>query len=333
MIALGTGRTPIGLDLGTRMIRAAQLDRSGKPLATARLLRNHPGDAHGPEDFMRLRGVLYRSGFRGRELIIAAPKSIIQRTSIDLPPRESGAPLEEIARSELARQTHLDPASFEFDWWDAPQPPKHGSSIRAITVSCGHDNANALLDAVEQAGLIPLALLSPSAASAAAAPPPEPGALVGSLDLGWSDATLVVRTATKIVFERRLSGCGLSRAFNAVVGKHKIDPGRLARIAVRDRQDGFPPPPAVIELHEHYLHNVRDEVRSSIDYLRNCEGSHEPALLTVLGGGAGIPGVADAIAQASEIAARLAPGLHGPEMAAALALAAPRGRYTIGEAA
>lgn len=324
---------PIGLDLGSRFLHAAQANRRGEIIATASVRRKDPGEPYGPDDFERLCGALYRRGFRGREVVVTAPKPIVQRASIDLPPRDSGAPLAEIARSELSRQTHQDPASFEFAWWDAPQPPRHGTSTRAITVSCDHAKANALLDTIEHSGLVPLAMLCPSAATAAATPPPDPGALAGALDLGWSESTFVVRTTDEIVFERQLSGCEVSSIIRGVSGKHRVDPARLMRGIERDGQEGASPLAAATELSEQIRLHVRDEMRSSIEYLRNCEGTHEPVFIAVLGGGARTPGIAEAISQATEIAACVVPCPGGPELAAAHALAAPRSCYTIGEAA
>lgn len=320
--------SPIGLDLGNRVIRAVQLDRAGEVLASARLLRNKPGEPVGAEDVRRMQGVLYRSGFRGQEVVIAAPKSIIQRTTIDLPPRSSGAPLDQIARSELARQAHLDPDSFEFVWWDAPQPPRHGSAVRAITISCEHEKSGALLDCFEHAGFTPLALLCPSAVIAATIPDPGGDALAAVLDLGWSDATFVVRSRTRIIFERQLSGCGLARSVRAIARKRRIDPDALGREIEQNTAS-----PLMRQLIEHYTHDVADEIRSSVEYLRNCEGVFEPSMISLIGGGAAVPGIAETVARAADIAACAAQGPLGPAASVALALAAPKARFTIGEAA
>ena len=327
---IGSSRTPIGLDLGSRFIHAAQADRSGTVFATAAVRRVNPDEAYTEEDFERLCGVLYRRGFRGREVVVTAPKSIIQRSTLDLPPRESGAPLDEIARGELARQTHQDPGVFEFTWWDAPQPPRHGATVRAIAISCGHEQAGALLDAMEGCGLKPVALLSPSTAAAVAVRPPEPGALSGVLDLGWSEAVFVVRDEADIVFERRLNGCEICRLVRVIAGKHRIDQGVFAR----ELESGVRPahPRAIEDFCEQFRHAVRDEMRSSVDYLRTCDATSEPVLITVLGGGALVAGVTDEVARATEVPSCPPAGI-GPDLAAAAALATPRARYRIGEAA
>lgn len=330
---IGTPRTPIGLDLGSRFIHAAQADGSGSVFATAKVRRVKPGEPYAAEDFERLCGVLYRRGFRGREVIVTAPKSITQRSTIDLPPRESGAPLDEIARGELARQTHQDPGVFEFVWWDAPQPPRHGAAVRAIAICCAHEQAGALLDDIERSGLKPTALLSPSTAAGVSVAPPRPGALSGVLDLGWSEAVFVVRGGADIVFERRLNGCEISRLVRVVAGKHRIDQGVFAREIESDTKPAHPR--AVEDFYEQFRHAVRDEMCSSVDYLRTCGSDFEPVAITILGGGALVPGISEEVARATEIPA-CPPGVAGgvgPDLAAAAALATPRQRYRIGEAA
>ena len=322
-------RPPIGLDLGTRFIHAAQADRAGKIIATATMRRLAHDEPHSAEDFDRLCGALYRRGFRGREVIVTAPKSIVQRSTIELPPKESGAPLDEIARGELARQTQQAPSAFEFTWWDAPQPPRHGAAVRAIALSSAHEQASALLDAIEQSGLKPVALFTPSTAAAVAVSPPAPGSLAGVLDLGWSEAVFVLRSPSEITFERRLNGCEISRLVRTISGKHHIDPGRL----IREIEAGTPRRDAVEDFCEHYRHAVRDEMRSSIDYLRTCDGRHVPMMITVLGGGALVPGIIDEVSKATEIPACPPPAGAGPALAVAAALATPRGRFRIGEAA
>jgi Tfp pilus assembly PilM family ATPase len=311
-------------------MRAAQLGRDGRPLATAHVRRAAPGEPYEPADFERLRGVLYRRGFRGRELFLAAPKSIVQRTTLDLPPRSSGAPLDEIARSELARQTHARPGSFELAWWDSPQPPRAGSSTRAITLSCPHETASGLLDALDGLGLHARAMISPSTAFALAAPPPPPGSTRGVLDLGWTDATLVVLTPETIIFERQLGGCGLADVIARTAGRRRIDPARLALLA---EQPGEATPKPVHELLEIYIQHLTEEMRSSIDYLRGCEGSPDPASITLLGGGAAFPGLARAVADATGVSTRAAECDQGPSFAAAVGLAHARHRCVLEEAA
>lgn len=325
--------TPIGLDLGALTIRAAQRELTGGVLAVASIRREKPDTTYSPRDFERLQGVLYRRGFRGRDLVIAAPKSIIQRTSIELPPKQSGAPIEQIARSELARQTHEQPNAFEFAWWNAPQPPRHGAATRAIAVSIPHAKADALLDGAESIGLNPRALFSPSTAIAAAVPPPEPGSTSGVLDLGWSDATLVVLNSSEIIFERQLGGCGLADITRETAKKRNLDPARLCRLIEQAGVPGAEPGPIVADIIETYSEVLCAEMSSSVDYLRGCEGSPDPVSISLLGGGAALPGIAEHISQAAEVATHVAPCPHGPATATALGLASMRGRFTIEEAA
>lgn len=326
---------PIAVDLGACAIHAAQLDTRGRPLAWVRIRRPVPDAPYTGEDFRRLHGVLYRRGFRGRRVVLTAPKSIVQRTAIELPPRSSGAPLDQIARSELARQLRIEPDAFEFAWWDAPQPPRHGSTTRAITVTVTHRGADEILDHLERLELTPVALLCPGTAIAAAAEPVRPDACAAGLDLGWSDGTLVVRNGDRVIFERQLAGCGLAAAIKGAGTRRGIRLERLVRaLEAPASEDPRPVHPVIGELLESYLHDLREEMRSSIDYLRGCEGSCEPESITLVGGGAHLPGVGEAIELATQIPTHAnGSGAIPPAMRVALALAGVASRCALEEAA
>lgn len=328
---------PIAVDLGACAIHAAQLDARGRPLAGVRIRRPVPDAPYTEADFRRLHGVLYRRGFRGRRVVLTAPKSIVQRTAIELPPRSSGAPLDQIARSELARQLRIEPGGFEFAWWDAPQPPRHGSTTRAITITITHRGADEILDQLDGLDLIPVAMLCPGTGIAAAAEPIRPDACAAGLDLGWSDGTLIVRKGDQVIFERQLAGCGLAAMIKGASTRRGIRPERLARALESPPGEGSRPlHPVVTELLESYLHDLREEMRSSIDYLRGCEGSCEPESITLVGGGAGLPGVGEAVEHATQIPTRA--GAEGseafaPSMRVALALAGFAARLKLEQAA
>ena len=138
--------SPIGIDLGTHSVKAVQLDSIGRTYASAHIQRANPGAPYGPDDITRLRGVLYRSGFRGSRVVLGAPKQMIQRLTIDLPPLASGAPIEQIAQSDLSRQRSLAPGTFEFRWHESPQPPRHASGARAGTQTPTHHAQHTRLD-------------------------------------------------------------------------------------------------------------------------------------------------------------------------------------------
>jgi len=321
MILGHTTHPPIGLDPGGATIHAAQTDRSGAVVAAAAIPRAAPDTPCTADEFAHLQGVLYRQGFRGSRVHLAAPKQIVSRTTLDLPPRDSGAPIDEIARGEIARQTKADPRSFEFAWWDAPQPPRHGASIRAITVTCHHETASALIGAVEQAGFRVEGLFSPSTAAAAVLTPPPPGATAAAVDLGWTDATLILTGHDSIVFERQLTGCGLSACLIPTAKALGIEPAELSRALAHARAEHHAAPEILRRALERYTNDVSAEVRSTVDYVRGCANATAPDSLCLVGGGAAVPGITEAIANAAGIPVTAYPGPSGPALATAVGLA------------
>lgn len=330
MRLLPRASTPIGLDLGAHTIRAVQTDQSGGVVTSAAVTRPDPALPISVEEIEHFRGVLYRQGFIGRTVFAAVPKSALMRTTIELPPKDSGAPIAEIARSEIARQAKADPSSFEFALWDAPQPPRHGGSSRAIGVGCPHEDASALIASIESTNLTVAGLFTPSTALAASLPPPKPGATIAAVDIGWSDATFILIGHGSIVFERQLGGCGIG-VFVAKLAKSRgLDPARLSA-ALRKSDGKQGDHPAVREITERMTEAVASELRSSVDYLRGCDGVEPPERIILAGGGAAVPGLPEAVSDAAGV--RVRAHQDGPTNAAATGLARMPRACAIREAA
>src|SRR5205823_4093664 len=111
--------TPIGIDAGGRSIAAVQLDWSGgagPAITAASIIARQPATPESPlstTETAALEEVLYRQGFTGRDVVVGIPDHALLTEVLELPPRSSGAPLEQLARMEIARTHKRDPASFE----------------------------------------------------------------------------------------------------------------------------------------------------------------------------------------------------------------------------
>ena len=133
MIRVGRSRTAIGIDVGSRSIKIAQLFVSGdKPqIASLSMLpRAKVAEQIGPEDILTMKHVLRRQGFHGNEVVLAAPEDDLLRGVIDVPPQLSGAPVAQIARMELSRIHNVVPDSFEMVCWDPADPGKSKSTTQ-----------------------------------------------------------------------------------------------------------------------------------------------------------------------------------------------------------
>ena len=166
-------RTPIGIDVGARYVKAVQLSRSiqaPRIEAAARFPRLSPaGDLDGQE-VRHVCEVLRRQGFRRNQAVLAVPDEKLLTASMELPPRSSGAPVGEIARSELARIHGCDGESLEVSHWDLPSPAR-SSATHVMAVACPHDQADAYLDILAGHGLDVVGLDFPAHAIAQAISP------------------------------------------------------------------------------------------------------------------------------------------------------------------
>lgn len=201
--------SPIGIDVGSRWIHAAQLARAGDDWrlhATARIPRIP--DASLDAEAERLASILERRGFLGDAAVLAAPPGMLLTSVLELPPRTSGAPVAQLAAAELGRMHKCDPGAMEVALWEVPAANRAASGCEYMVAACAHEASDALLDAFENAGLevraldlLQLALLR--ACASGIRPPPAMDAL---LHLGWDRCSLMIVTDGVIAYERALEG-------------------------------------------------------------------------------------------------------------------------------
>jgi Tfp pilus assembly PilM family ATPase len=207
---LTSTRTPIGLDIGRRFIKAAQL--RGNELLAAACIRRTGGDCMpGPGEIRPLADALRARPFQGRAVVVAMPHDKLLTSIVELPPRASGAPIEQLARSELARIHHKNAHGLEMAHWELPVSANASSRTMVMVTACVRDDADGLLDALEAEGLEVLTLAFPAAAALCACQAlieaEESGAV---LDVGWQASRLILQHKGLIVYERSLEKCGLS---------------------------------------------------------------------------------------------------------------------------
>lgn len=303
-MVLGAG--PIGLDIGSRMIRAVQMDASGATVhACVTLPRAAGANAELREDeAVRLSGVLRRRGFAGGRVITAVPSSRLLSAVLDLPPRSSGAPLTEIARGEIARLNKVDPGALELAMWDLPQGPRSrpGDPQPAMVVACTTADAEATLAPLDAAGLETVGLDAPAAALARGVTGNSGARWSGLLDLGASAATFMIFGGGQPLFERRVADAGLTRMHAELAGSVGSDAEAASRLlsmlggeggdeALSDARD------AARRVIRGFASTVVAELRTTLAYVahRDPEVALERVMLT--GGGSGLPGLPEELSR------------------------------------
>ena len=98
---------PLGVDIGPDRVVAAQVAlREGRPeLVAAASAEAGSGQAEALE---RVLCAVERQGGNVRQAIVAAPSDEVVSLALELPPKESGAPISKIAAGELARAHGCD---------------------------------------------------------------------------------------------------------------------------------------------------------------------------------------------------------------------------------
>ncbi len=302
-----TRYSPIGVDLGTRHAKAVQhvRGRSGawSPHAAVCVPRGE-GLSVGDE-FRRLAGILARHKFQGVDVVLGAPSDGLLRSFVELPSRASGAPLEQIALQELAREHKRDPESLELGWWEVPRPARGGEGLHAIAAALPREVGAGLVGACEEAGLRAVAIDSPGWALARAASGPEPlvpGEMHLLLDVGWSGCSLVMMHAGVIVYERRLPATGLGGLTTRLASRWETDQDTAERWL---REPGAAPDREQDSALAELAASIGAEVAASITFASHRYPGTAPKESLIFGGASGWPGFPEAIAREITVPVRV----------------------------
>ncbi len=312
------GRTPIGIDIGARYIKAAQLKRSARGWtiqAAASLPRQAPEAPIDVAEAKRLSAALDRQGFVGKDAVVAMPAEQLMTGMLDLPPAGSGAPLDQIARMELARMQGWDPKAFELVYWLLPPSPQTKGQTQVLAAGCTHNDANAVLDVLESAGLHVHALDTHVCALVRAYAPLLVGStgVVGVMDVGWKCCRLVALHQGVVIYERSLAEAGIARLSQTLSEQLGLTPAELevlfAQVGMEASPDGpeddddpFEKVRGAVASH---FERMLDEIRAPLFYAMQQYPGTSVERLLLAGGGASIPGLAQRLASMLELETRV----------------------------
>lgn len=221
--AASSGAGPIGLDIGSRLVKAVQLARGANGAWTTRALSVFPratnnGGKLDVNEANRIGDVLFRQGFIGREIVLAIPDDKLLAANLELPPRSGEIPLDQIARAEFGRSLKVESEALEFAYWDLPAPARAARATHVMGVGCRHSDCEPAIDAFEAAGYELRAMEVEACALTRAcfpvsAPPDQITAIV---DIGWQAVRLFVVYQSVVSYRRTLAGMGLARAVKEI---------------------------------------------------------------------------------------------------------------------
>lgn len=142
----------IGVDIGARTLRAVALQPQGSAFRLVAAVEtwrtpNHPVPT--ALDVERLAQALERQGQNARTIVLAAPSDRVASAVVELPPRSSGAPIEILAKAEMAKNI---PGESEVSVFDLP-PGRRARVSEYLAIALPHASASELLTPFTQSGL------------------------------------------------------------------------------------------------------------------------------------------------------------------------------------
>lgn len=323
--------SPIGLDFGPTEIRAAQLIGSPEDFDIVRsavLPRRDPEHADtsfDDRDASHLRELLARRGFIGNRVAICAPHGTTSAHIISLPARDSGAPINAIARAELARVRKTPPNSFEVAAW---YMPSRGRSEQGLAVACDRAPLEERLTNLESAGFTTVAVDLEEIALARGCQEElinDPNAISAIVRIGWGVSLGVLALGEHVVYARRVE-YGVSRFVADFRDRAKLPLPDALRMLRACTPQGESAMPVLANLGKagwkRLATDIAKEIDTAVTYVSHAYRSATIGRVIIAGYGTDIPELAETLDRSLGMQTVM-PEWNGagPSMAIALGLA------------
>jgi len=302
----------IGVDLEGRWLKAvqfAQHSRNEVRLHAAVRLARAVSNARLPEaptedECAQLTRALKRMNFVGTDIALAAPAARTLSATLELPPRSSGAPIEQIARLELARTGRVSPDAFEIGMWEVPPPNRGVELTHVVAVGLEHVHANAVMQPLEQCGFQVQLLATRADALAGLLGPAEGGASL-IVEIGWNHTLMTVALGERVLYERMLSSPVLSELYQHIIESCECSVETVDALVLQDARPFELPTRDTIQrcnaLTLSFNASILQEVQRAVAYSGHRYPTVPIANLHLLGDGAWLNGLSDLLASELEM--------------------------------
>ncbi len=266
------------------------------------LPRPQPEKEIGAEDAAALKKSLSRQGLSGNRIALAAPEQILLRTTMEVPAKVAGAPRSRLSGWNCPVCT-ISPrirSSWRTGSWR--RRIIRGRSSQTLAVGCPHEAANAFLDVFESAGFRVAALDVRSAAVTRACRPlllPAPQITV-MVDLGWRSTSVLFVCGPSLVYERSVPGAPMGDLTAKFTELFSLAPGAAYQIVGTvgpgpEEPTGQYDAESLEVIRKHmraHFDKLLDELRVPLSYANHQFPGEGVKRLLLIGGGAGVPGLA-----------------------------------------
>ena len=309
----------IGLDIGRRSVKAAQLTRRGPGWAAhavARFARRQADAPVTPAEAAYIADVLRRQGFRGQQVALAAPHGALVSSLLDLPPDTTEAATRRVVQMEIGRVHRIDPEGLTCCWSLLPRSEHRGKANQGFCWGLAQARVEPLLELLEGAGLETVCVepgalaLMRSCTSGGA----EAENISGVMDLGAAAARLILMHQGQVVHERVLPEWGAGALVRGLADRLGTPP-RLAeramyRYGVSKVAGGAALAAETGATISSLLGEMIEQVALSFSFVSHQYPNAELGPLMLTGGVAGMPGLASVLAEELELqVAPVAPGV------------------------
>ncbi len=294
-------RSLIGVDIGADQIKAVQVVRARQGwriAANTSFPRGETSSIPSDDEVFQLADILDNTGFHGSDIVIGTPRSLLSTAVLDLPPKDSGAPVEQLCAAEFSRMFRLPHGSYELHTWEMPTATDRTMTTQMATTGLECENATMLIAPFEAAGLhiVALDLASEATSRVCRYGCNESDELTTLLDIGWSGVELAVFRDGEVVYERWLRNAGVGSLVESLSRSLNLS-DRAARILVRrvglagfDDKNADPVLVArMLSVMREYTEGLLQQVFGSVAYVLERFPGESVTQIRVCGGGASIP--------------------------------------------
>ena len=326
--------SPIGLDIGARGARAAQLVREGDSYRVQRIavVERPPVDGAESRDTGEwsrwMRACVQGRGFRGRSVVTYAANDDCDYHFVELPTAVLNRPsleAEQAVRFEVARLLSDPIEDLELRYW--PLVPSRVPGPGALAVASRRSFVIDKVSRCHEAGLMCVGVdVHASALSrlGCALTPVRNKSVWGVLDVGCEQSRLIlcVDTVPTLVREVGSGGLGWTRSIaeSLQISVKAAEVQKREHGIATGASRGAPSDAARDEIARMVfgairseLNEIASEVKRSYEYVLSLHPEREPGALIMIGGGALLHGLPEFLSDALGIAARRASDCVGQQ--------------------
>lgn len=299
----------IGIDIGTHMVKLAQVERRGSRIELVEAL-SIPRQAAWPDiddaagdisSSLEIQAALsLGTRFRGRDAAVTLPMAVCDVRTCNI---ESGTDSEQRAAvlQELGSVNANALENREFDYWSVELPADKGPvADNTIALSVTSSWASRVCDDLREAGLVGHVLdgLPLAAARAISLGLPNSTNPLAAVDWGHHRATLCSVIGGRPVFVRTLRDCGFQSVTTALCKTLAITADEARKLlhdhGLPNRTRGVVTElqSVIEEVAREPLDRFVDELQRTVTYLSQQRRGIAPKKVVLLGGGAAVKNMA-----------------------------------------